>query len=651
MLSLLFLAGPASATVHVRAGLEQNPPLSFTDSTGKASGLLVELLDHVADKEGWQLEFVPDTFDRCLEKLKNGDIDLMVTIAYSKERAELYDFNQVNVIANWGQLYSARGVNIQSYFDLDDKRIAVMTGDTHHKALRTMLEKFGIKATYLSFDNFDGVFNSLAKKEADAGVVGRFYALKNEDKYQVLPTPVIFNPIEVHYAVAQGKNRALIDTLDSHLELMKNDRQSVYYQALDRWLGVTGKRGIIPGWVKATLAAALGILLTMGAFNLLLRKQVRSRTHHLEQEIYERKLAEEALQAQFLKTRTIFDSINAVVYVASLEDNKLLYLNKQGRLIFGEDWQGKTCYQLFRAEQTDAFPLSAKERLIKDGIPQPPCEWEFWDPVSSRWYQCTDRAITWSDGQLVRLIIAFDISDHKELERTKDEMISAVSHEMRTPLTAMLGYLELVINSDIPLDQLRQFVRTAHTEAERLYEIIDNFLSIQRFNARNLSTPHKGPVNIASLIRETVALFGSSFPTHDITTSSPPDLPLAWGNAEDLHRVLNNLVSNAIKYSPNGGKVSITTSREDDTVVIAVRDEGIGIPSHALERIFERFYRVDNSDSRTFGGIGLGLALSKEIMTAHSGRIWVESAPGKGSTFFCSLPVVQDTPHDAEPAG
>ncbi|HEX5772921.1 MAG TPA: ATP-binding protein, partial [Geomobilimonas sp.] len=214
-----------------------------------------------------------------------------------------------------------------------------------------------------------------------------------------------------------------------------------------------------------------------------------------------------------------------------------------------------------------------------------------------------------------------------------------------------LGYLELVLNSDTPPDQLRQFVRTAHTEAERLYEIIDNFLNIQRFNARNLSTLHKGPVNLESLIRETVALFGSSFPNHEITTSSPTDLPPAWGNAEDLHRVLNNLASNAIKYSPDGGKVSITTCREDDTVVIAVRDEGIGIPSHALERIFERFYRVDNSDSRTFGGIGLGLALSREIVTAHNGRIWAESTMGKGSTFYFSLPIAHKTGHLTEATG
>lgn len=650
VLGLLLLAGSAAAAIPVRAGLEQNPPLSFMDSTGRASGLLVELLEYVAREEGWQLEYVPDTFDRCLENLNNGDIDLMITIAYSKERADIYDFNRVNVIANWGQLFSAKGVNIQSYFDLEGKRIAVMTGDTHHKALRTMLEKFGIKATYLAYDNFDGVFGAVGKKEAEAGVVGRFYALKNEARFPVQTTPIIFNPIEVHYAVAKGKNQAIIDALDSHLEKLKNNRQSLYYQALEKWFEVPERRGV-PRWVNLALASAFLLLFSLGIFAYILRKQVRVRTHYLEQEIAERKRAEEALQIQFIKTRTIFDSINAVIYVASLESNEILYLNKHGRLLFGEDWQGKTCFQLFRAEQTDAFPISPKERLLKDGIPQPPGEWEYWDPVSGKWYQCIDRAITWTGEQMVRLVIAFDISDHKEMERTKDEMISAVSHEMRTPLTAMLGYLELVLNGDTPPAQQRQFLRIVHTEAERLYEIIDNFLNMQRFNARNPSQYPREPVFLEPLLRETVTLFGPSFPNHVITVTLPSDTHSVRANAEDLHRVFNNLVSNAIKYSPNGGKVCITVSRDGENLVTSIRDEGIGIPPHALERIFERFYRVDNSDSRMFGGIGLGLALSREIVTAHNGRIWVESTLGQGSSFFVSLPIVQDQPHISTPAG
>ena len=103
--------------------------------------------------------------------------------------------------------------------------------------------------------------------------------------------------------------------------------------------------------------------------------------------------------------------------------------------------------------------------------------------------------------------------------------------------------------------------------------------------------------------------------------------------------MFNNLVSNAVKYSPEGGEVYLGARRENDSIRIKVRDEGIGIPPESVEMIFERFYRIDNSDRRAVGGTGLGLALVREIITAHGGRVWVESEEGKGSTFFVSLPV------------
>jgi len=639
-LMLILQVTPATAAVHIRAGLEQNPPLSFVDSQGKASGLLVELLDYVAAKEGWQIAYLPDTLDRCLEKLETGEIDLMVTIALTKERSERYDFNLVSVIANWGQLYTGKGLTVQSYFDMDGKRIAVVKGDSHQQAFRSMLDKFGIKAQYLPVDNFDQVFSALEEKRADAGVVGRFYALKNEDKFMVQATPLIFNPIEVHYAAPKGINGHIIAALDRNLEALKNDRNSFYYQSLDRWFGTVHKSGV-PKWIKVSLVTAGCIVCILIAFTVILRRQVKLRTQHLVREVGERKRAEEALQAQLTQVSTIFDSIKAVVYVADMNSNELLYLNKHGRLLFGNDWLGKNCYQLFSLEQTDVSTIPTPERLVKDGKPQPPTEWEFWDPASDRWYQCIDRAIRWSDDRFARMVIAFDITDHKEMERTKDEMISAVSHEMRTPLTAMLGYSEFMLHGDISSDQQKQYLRTLYTETERLYELVDNFLYLQRRSAQK-SSQHFGLVHIEPLIRETTALFGPASPKHRLTVSAPSDLPPVRGDFEELHRVFNNLVSNAIKYSPEGGDVSVEACKDAETIIITVRDEGIGIPTRYREKIFERFFRVDNTDSRLFGGIGLGLSLVKEIIDAHGGRIWVESTPGKGSSFFVALPIAHE---------
>ena len=290
-----FLFPCAAAAITVRAGLEQNPPLSYMDKQGKPAGFLVDLLNHVAAKEGWQVIYQPDTFDRCLEKLRNGDIDLMVTIAYSKERAELYDYNKVNIISNWGMLYSVPGSKIQSYFDLEGKKIAVMRKDSHHQSLRSMLKNFGIHANYLEVDNFDQVFASLQQQQADAGVVGRFYALSAEGSYNVVATPIIFNPIEVHYAVRKGANNNLLQAIDSDLAELKAKPDSFYYKKLDRWFGGLG-RGGLPEWIKPVAIGSSLLLVLLSTFILLLRSKVKQRTHHLEQEIAERMRAENELK-------------------------------------------------------------------------------------------------------------------------------------------------------------------------------------------------------------------------------------------------------------------------------------------------------------------------------------------------------------------
>jgi signal transduction histidine kinase len=257
--------------------------------------------------------------------------------------------------------------------------------------------------------------------------------------------------------------------------------------------------------------------------------------------------------------------------------------------------------------------------------------------MTDRWYQCTDRAIRWTDGRLVRLEIAVDISERKEMEGMKDEMISAVSHEMRTPLTAMLGFTEFMLENEIDADQRRTFLATIHKETARLNELISNFLDLQQIKARQTSYRFR-PVALPHLLRDAAALFAADYDRHRITVDCPFDLPPIQGDEKRLHQVLANLISNAVKYSPQGSHVALGARREGEMVTFWVKDEGMGIPPELQERIFDRFYRRDNTDRRLVGGAGLGLALVREIVSAHGGRVWVESTPGKGSTFYVSIP-------------
>lgn len=243
-----------------------------------------------------------------------------------------------------------------------------------------------------------------------------------------------------------------------------------------------------------------------------------------------------------------------------------------------------------------------------------------------------------TQGRVVAVsTIGRDITERKEMEQMKDEMISAVSHEMRTPLTAMLGYTELMLANEVSADRQKEYLRIILRESKRLNALIGNFLDLQRLRSRAPALTCL-PLPLRPLLDETMALFAGVSERHRITLRCPPDLSLLCGDDQQLGQVFNNLVSNAVKYSPEGGDVTVAARREGDSVVITVKDEGIGMPPQALEKIFERFYRVDNTARREFGGTGLGLALVREIVRAHGGKVWVESTLGKGSTFFVSLP-------------
>ena len=324
--------------------------------------------------------------------------------------------------------------------------------------------------------------------------------------------------------------------------------------------------------------------------------------------------------------------------LAEIKQEQMIKYKYNGASLFGDDWKGKACYEVLPAGQGKACSSCTRDRLVRDGMPQPSRTWEFRNDVSGQWFHCMDRAITWTDGHLVRLEISFDITEIKDMQQMKDEVLSAVSHEMRTPLTAILGYTALLLADDVPPGEKKRSIATIQQEAQRLNDLVKNFIDLQRLKARREAINLQA-LAVLPLLEETAALFSGLSPRHRFTIDAPADLPQVQGNAGELRQVFNNLVSNAVKYSPQGGEIYLGARREDDSVFIVVRDEGIGIPAEARERIFDQFYRVDNTDRRSTGGTGVGLALVREIVNAHGGRVWTTGNAGRGSTFHVRLPL------------
>nr|WP_232243021.1 hybrid sensor histidine kinase/response regulator [Paenibacillus sp. GSMTC-2017] len=222
----------------------------------------------------------------------------------------------------------------------------------------------------------------------------------------------------------------------------------------------------------------------------------------------------------------------------------------------------------------------------------------------------------------------------------KSEFVSTVSHELRTPLASILGFSELLIHRELKPERQRKYMATIHQEAQRLTQLVNDFLDLQRMET-GMQYYDFGPVEIMPLIDEVKELQQASTSQHTIIWNCAHERAVVHGDRDKLLQVLVNLVGNAIKYSPQGGDIRISTKQVGDKLCIDVSDDGLGIPEQAIPNLFTKFYRVDNSDRREIGGTGLGLAIVKEIVTRHQGDVNVKTELGKGSAFSIILPIHQ----------
>jgi signal transduction histidine kinase len=237
-----------------------------------------------------------------------------------------------------------------------------------------------------------------------------------------------------------------------------------------------------------------------------------------------------------------------------------------------------------------------------------------------------------------------DITREKELDQMKDQLLSTVSHELRTPLAAIKGFTTTLLREDVRWDEptQRDFLKIIEEETDRLGELIDNLLDMSKIEAGVLRVD-KEPTQLRNLVREAIDRARRRSEAHWFVVDLPAELPRVWSDSRRIRQVLNNLLENAIKYSPHGGQITVTAEVEGDYATVGVADSGPGIPPEFLDKIFQRFFQVDAANTRKTGGSGLGLSISKGIVEALGGKIWAESTPGRGSIFRFTLPLVKES--------
>ncbi|PTY02006.1 hypothetical protein DB346_10365 [Verrucomicrobia bacterium LW23] len=266
------------------------------------------------------------------------------------------------------------------------------------------------------------------------------------------------------------------------------------------------------------------------------------------------------------------------------------------------------------------------------------------DPTTAKSMQLEIRAVPIRDqaGNVNGVVVVFhDVSRLLELEGVRKEFVANVSHELRTPLSIFSGYLETLLeNPDLEPDQVHRILRTMQRHSNRLNRLVDDLLMLARLESGRIQ-PATVAINLTSFIKQVVADFQAKKEAREvtITTALEENLPPLEVDPLRMEQVMFNLLENALTYSKPPRAFSISAAREEEHIVIRVRDNGVGIPANELGRIFERFYRVDKARSRELGGTGLGLSIVKHIVQIHGGTVSAESEFGKWTAIVLRFPI------------
>ena len=332
-MALLFVffadIGSALAQRDVTVGVHHNPPKIFVGTQGQPTGILGDLLARIAQAENWTLEAVPCHWQECLDAVRSGRIDLLPDVAHTPERANLFDFHSTPSHHSWSQIFARPGQNIESMPDLAGKRIAVLEGSVQQAYLRSALLGFGVRGELIPATNFEQALGWLSTGQADAIATNHHYGAMAVRERGLESTPIMFNPSRLFYASAKGENQDLLDAIDKHLEPWRADRDSFFYQNLNRWAGAT----VITEIPRLLLWVGGGIvflLLATIAVVVYQRRIVKRRTTQVKE-----------TESKF---STILNSIDAGIFIKDsslryqyVNDNICAMLGLKAHEIIGRD--------------------------------------------------------------------------------------------------------------------------------------------------------------------------------------------------------------------------------------------------------------------------------------------------------------------------
>lgn len=640
----------------VRIGAFDYYPAIFKDKDGTIKGFYVDALAEIAEHENIRFQYIHSTWKEGLESLESGEVDLLTSVAFTPERANILDYGSQPLQTVWGELYASTSSGIDGILQVQGKKIAVMSGDYNGRYFVDLVKKFDMTCEFVEMPDFNTIFQAIAAKQVDAGVVNSTFGAAKQFEYGLISTGVVFNPFDIFFAVAKGENQELLTLLDYYLYNWRQQADSPYARARQKWMhGSANAIQVTPAWLINSVAALGGIILITLTFIALLKRQIKRATADILQ-------SKAVLHASEAKFRSYIDNSPDGIFVTD-EDGRCLEVNPAATAITGypqEELLKMTIFDLtppeslekahhhLHALQENNCAGSEFEFLHKSGKR---CWWSI-DAVklSATRYLGFTKDITTrrrTEDQLLHAMATADAAN-----TAKSRFLANMSHEIRTPMNGMIGLIELLLGTKLTKEQ-SEYAELIKLSGRNLVQLLSDILDLSKIEAHrieldvhdfNLQTEITGTINLLSLHAKAKGL--------QLHAQIDPEVPLLLrGDSGRLRQILNNIIGNAIKFTADGSVLlHIRNDAEEErkvTLRFLVTDTGIGVAADKLEKIFEPFTQADSSSTRQYGGTGLGLTIARQLTELMGGRMGVESVPG-GTIFWFTVELEQLTKERAE---